>query len=136
MTVLDDIRSEAFDKVNWHYAEVLAEVTGDASPEERDTWAPKLYAASMLLSGNATDSQAFMISAEATGAGVTAPEMAMAIIGKGQEYEATVGVLSGQLQAHLRMIAGAESEEAITTISEGARDAMLGAVAQLKAAQS
>lgn len=97
------------------HADFLREATGDATPEERDTWRTKEEAARACLSGTATEGQRAMIEREAGGDGTDPDALARTIVAKADACRRLVGI-AGAIRA------GAKAE-----IARIARDSLSGA---------
>ena len=89
--ILQEVSEQALTEVDTRHAAFLRAATGNASSEERDTWAVKLAAANALVAGEANESQINMLSTEAPAWSETTEEFATYIIGKAAAYEALVG---------------------------------------------
>lgn len=81
----------AFVAVSERHADLLCSLTGNASAEERDTWAIKAAAATAYLAGNATSTQTAMIEMEATGDACDPSALARKICDKSEQYHVLVG---------------------------------------------
>lgn len=119
---LDQIKADALATIDTEHAARLRRLTGDATPEERDTWTVKAAAAAAFLAGTQTTAQAAMIEAEASGSGVTAAQLAQVIDAKAQAFMSLVGLAAG-----LRSKGRTAIKEAIDA------EAVAGALAVLKA---
>jgi hypothetical protein len=115
-------RANALADVDRIHAEHLRQLTGNATIEERDTWAPKSLAARALLAGAADETQEAMLELEAGQRGVTAEVLAGIILARGVEFERLIG-LAGAMRAKAR-----SAFTAATTLEE-----MLHAGAALRA---
>ena len=103
---LSRIEAAALARIDWIHADLLRRVTGDATPEERDTWKAKEEAARAMIAETATAGQAAMIEAEAPARGMTVPELAALIVAKSDAYLAAIGQAAA-LRAQGRAAIGA-----------------------------
>lgn len=106
-----ELRSDALKAVEVEHADLLRRLTGDATIEERDTWAVKETAARAFLLDTATDTQQQMLAMEAEGRQQTVNLLASIIVGKADDFRLLVG-LTSKLRA-----AGRTGVEAATDTS-------------------
>jgi hypothetical protein len=84
-------KAKAYALVDVQHAQTLRSMTGNASPEERDTWAPKAMAARAVLAGTADATQQTMIGLEAAEKSVTVEDMAARVLKSSAQFEVLVG---------------------------------------------
>ena len=84
-------RAEALARIDREHARYLARLTGGATQEERDTWAPKETAARAVLDGTARPAQATMLAEEAAAKDTTSEELAARIVAKSDSFHELVG---------------------------------------------
>lgn len=86
----DELRKEAFVRVDAEHARYLEDLTGNASQAERDTWARKLLAARAIVSGTATPSDNATLTKGAEQRGLSLAAFADVIIARDAEFVAVV----------------------------------------------
>jgi len=77
------------------HAEVLEALTGEATIQERDTWAPKEAAARAYVAGSAPPPDVLMIETEATLSGQDPTALATYIVFKADQFKLLVGKAAG-----------------------------------------
>lgn len=93
---LQSIKTHAIEAVSVKHAAMLAQLTGGASIEERDTWQLKLDAATASIAANApTDSAITMFHAEAEADNCTIMDKCHRAALKGEAYKLLIGIASG-----------------------------------------
>lgn len=104
-------RENAFRYIDQVHADFLRDLTGDAAPEERDTWAVQEVAARAYLDGVAKPGQARMIDLLAGGAGLSGSEMASVIVAKAEAFEVLVGMAGALRQGARAAVRAATSDD-------------------------
>lgn len=92
---LDAVRADVIDAVNSAHAVALRAATGDATPEERDTWPVKAEAARAYIQGDASDPQSRMLVVEAETVGEDVTALAQYIVATDAKFKILVGRMSG-----------------------------------------
>lgn len=87
--------ADALAKVDDFHAQVLRDLTGGATVEERDTWKVKEDAARALIAGSATAGQQSMLALEGKGDDSTAEEIAAIVIAKADAFLTLIGTAAG-----------------------------------------
>jgi hypothetical protein len=84
-------KESALAEVDKLHAETLRKLTGNATTEERDTWAPKAMAARAVLADTADATQTAMIGLEAEVRGVPVKALAQKVLENAAAFELLVG---------------------------------------------
>lgn len=129
---LDASRTNALAHVDQLHAQTLRSLTGNATPEERDTWATKRMAAKSVLGGTAEPSQAAMIELEAREKQITSTEMAQRVLKSAAEFETLVGMAAAFRQKSRSAILAALDADALNTTLQQLMAEMQKAIAALK----
>jgi hypothetical protein len=98
-------------QVEAFHAELLRNLTGGASAEERDTWVVKAAAAKAVVAGAADAGQQAMLTVEGTARGMTLAEMATMIEAKDAQFKVLVGKAAA-LRVHGHTLVAAAASEA------------------------
>ncbi len=125
-----DQRAAALAEVDAIHARYLSAATGNATTEERDTWAIKEAAARAVEDGTATAGQSAMLEAEAVGAGVDVEQLIATIIAKADAFLLFVGRAAG-IRAKARAAVRAATDEAVPL--DEVSDQVAAAINQLSA---
>ena len=83
------------------HAAFVRDMSGNASPEERDTWTVKYLAAQSVMEKTALKPQTEMLQEEAEQAGQTVQELAKIILAKAERYQTLIGRAAGMKQKYL-----------------------------------
>lgn len=97
----EEQRAAALTKVDAEHARALRDLTGGATIEERDTWKTKEEAARAMIELEATPGQSAMIELEAAAKGLSAEDLAQAIMAKAEAYQQLIG-LAAALKAEAK----------------------------------
>ena len=92
--VREAMRAEAMKQVDQEHAHIMRTLTGDATIEERDTWASKAAAAKAYLADSATEEQKMLIELEAAGDDTPPSDLAARIVTKAVEFHRLIGMAS------------------------------------------
>lgn len=92
---LDDRKLEALLSLDQRHAEILRNLTGDASIEERDTWQAKALAAEAVQTGNAKPYQLDVITTEAEMSGIEVSDLVTTILAKNDAFMKMIGIAAG-----------------------------------------
>lgn len=87
-------KESALAEVDRLHAETLRQLTGNATTEERDTWAPKATAARAILAGTADATQTAMLGLEAEVRGIPLKTWAKKVLENSAAFEVLVGKAS------------------------------------------
>ena len=115
-------KAGAIAQVDKLHAEALRDLTGKATPEERDTWAPKVVAAQALLEGRATQAQTAMIALEAQARSTTPEEMAQRVVKNSGEFEVLCGLAAAfraKSRAAISAVADVDTLGAVLSALQG-----------------
>ncbi|XAT57839.1 hypothetical protein GN241_10990 [Rhodobacteraceae bacterium IMCC1335] len=132
---LERSRMNALAEVDQIHARQLRQLTGNATIEERDTWAPKANAARALLAGTAYDAQAAMVGFEAAQRGISAEELAHAILARAAAFEQLIGVASAIRTKARAAFKAAETLDEMLLVGQALYAEADAAIAQISAAQ-
>ena len=84
----------AMKEVDQEHAHIMRTLTGDATIEERDTWASKSAAAKAYLADSATEEQKMLIELEAAGDDTPPSDLAARIVAKTIAFHRLIGMAS------------------------------------------
>lgn len=96
---LDEMKDEARLNLGLKHAEILRNLTGDATIEERDTWQAKALAAQAISDGNASAIQTEMLETEATLSGVEVSDLVTTILTKSGAFMKMISLAAGHRTA-------------------------------------
>lgn len=130
---VDRSRMNALGEVDRIHAGLLRKLTGNATVEERDTWAPKAQAARSLLSDTADEAQTAMLEREAVQRAVSAEALAQTILGRAAAFEQLIGVASAVRAKSRAVLKDVESLDAMIAIWGALDVEVAAAVAQITA---
>jgi len=124
-------KSSARRSIDIQHADLMRQLTGGASIEERDTWQSKELAARALLDGSATAAQAEMLGIEAQFIGTDAPALAAIIIGKADAFKRLIGLAAGIRGKSHAGVDAAKTPAELELVGETARAEIAAGMAQL-----
>lgn len=133
---LEASRMNALAEVDQVHAGQLRQLTGNATIEERDTWAPKANAARALLAGAADEAQAAMLGLEAAQRGLSAEELTQTILARAAAFEQLIGVASAIRTKARAAFTSAETLEDMLLAGQALYTEADAAIAQIRAAQA
>lgn len=111
-------RTEAIEAVKGQHAVFMRQLTGNATIEERDTWAPKAQAAERYINGTPTDAERLMIETEAQFRQIDPTEFAMGVKAKADAFARLIGLAGGIKSKAEAAIRAAETTEDIKAALE------------------
>lgn len=117
---LDQHQEEALAALDQRHAEILRNLTGNATIEERGTWQSKALAAQAISDGNANPYQLDMIATEATMSGVEVSDLVATILTKNGAFMKMIGLAAGHRTATREAISSASDISTLGLILEEA----------------
>lgn len=108
----------ALAQIDEKHAEILVELTGDATVEERDTWATKAVAAQAYMVGAATDSQIEMLTTEAAIVGEDVQVLVATVLGRAVVFNKLIGLASGLRRKGRSAVKACSTEEQLAATME------------------
>lgn len=117
---LDQHKEEALASLDQKHAEILRNLTGNATIEERDTWQSKALAASAIQDGSANPYQLDMIGTEAALSKVTVEELVTKILTKNAAFMKMIGLAAGHRTATREAIKSAPDISTLGLVLEKA----------------
>ena len=125
-------KTSATSQIHRLHAEALRNLTGHATLEERDTWAPKVQAAQAVVDAKASQAQSAMIGLEAQGKGITATDMAHRVIKNSGEFEVLCGMAAAFRAKSIKAIASAKDAGTLVGMLENLKVEMNKAISAVK----
>lgn len=113
---LEERQAEALTSLDQEHAEILRNLTGNATIEERDTWQSKALAAEAIQAGNANPYQLDMIGTEASLSGVEVAELVTTILTKNAGFMKMIGLAAGHRAATREAIKSAPDTSTLDLI--------------------
>lgn len=101
----------AMKQVDQEHAHIMRTLTGDATIEERDTWASKAAAATAYIAGSATEEQKMLIELEAAGDDTPPSDLAARIVAKTVAFHRLIGMASAMKRRASYALSQAISED-------------------------
>ncbi|WP_298938146.1 hypothetical protein [uncultured Ruegeria sp.] len=129
-------KAEALRAVDTAHATYLRQLTGSATPEERDTWLVKAEAAQAYLEGTASAAQTELIETEAAGGGRTPDELAQKIIVKDTAFHGHIGQASALRASGRAAVKAAATHDTLQAALEAFHAEVQAAVDALGGGQS
>ena len=131
---LSEVKQDTLATIAQMHATALRSLTGNATPEERDTWQAKALAAKAISLNNASPEQVDMIATEAALVGEETDDLVQKIITKYVRFQNLIGLAAGLKRKAEKAAESARSrnqigkalddfEEAIATQLTGGSDA-------------
>lgn len=133
---LEASRASALAEIDKTHADLLRRLTGSATIEERDTWAPKAQAARSLLAGTADGPQASMLGLEAKQRGVSVKKFAGEILARAAGFEQLIGVSSAIRTKARAAFKAAETIEEMLAVGHAISIEVEAAVVQITGVQT
>ena len=100
------------------HANLLNTLTGNASPEERDTWSVKATAAINKINKKATKAELAMLKKEADLRKISVDELANKILVKHEIYLERLGIYAGMKHKWEKMLKSVKTKSAIDDLNE------------------
>ncbi|MEH6834011.1 hypothetical protein [Falsihalocynthiibacter arcticus] len=129
---IEEARLNSREVIKNLHASVLSNLTGGATPEERDTWGIKQQSASAYQNGTASVAEAGLIEVEAAGREISATVHADVVLSKATAYMgavATAAVMHAQLDAALSLAETVAEFEAVIVSGQTSASQILAAFA-------
>ena len=122
--VRESMRAEAMKQVDQEHAHIMRTLTGDATIEERDTWASKAAAAKAYLADSATEEQKMLIELEAAGDDTLPSDLAARIVAKTIAFHRLIGMASAMKRRASYALSQAVSDDVpIEDVEQAVTDA-------------
>lgn len=128
LRTIEQIRSEAIERVNEFHARMLRELNGVPSIEEQSTWPLKVAAAQAIRDGEALAHEEALIDTEASLTGETREELVAKIISKDLTFQKIVPLASGLRRktiSAIRLSDDSSSVEALIATAEAEAERMI-----------
>ena len=140
---IEERKEEMLLVLEQEHANILKNLTGNATIEERDTWQAKALASEAIVAGTATEGQIEMISTEAQLSGKELNSLVQTVLERNYAFMKMIGIAAGHRSATKDLIMNASSHEELDTISTNSRaqaqnliQEYLAAVAEASGAQN
>ena len=129
------LKKESIQKIGEKHGQMLAQLSGNATIEERETWTLKLSAAQASINaGKPSELAVLLFDAEAKADGVSIMEKCARVVAYNQAYAMLIGIASGiKTRAENAVKAATDGEAIEAALAQAMHEAQGAAIQYLKA---